>query len=412
MNKTIIEDTKVFLDRSNIDNDTYQLVEKMNKSPALNHIRVMPDCHSSSYCCVGMTSLIDDKVIPQIVGGDIGCGIIAYNLNKTIKDKQYKKIDDYIKKNIPMGENSHKKPVIEESYMEKIYDKCNIKFEFLKEKIKTMECFQDIPSNVTEWYQSFKFNKNYYSKLVSKLNVKTGSTNFLRSMGTLGGGNHYIEFNEEQNGNCYVTIHSGSRYMGQAICNFHQNKITINQNYDKKRFLNNYLEKEDTIEYLIDMIFAQEFASHNRLVMLQIILSGLGIEYNEEKVIETIHNYIDFQRLILRKGAISAEKGENCIISLNMKDGILLCRGKGNKDWNYSSAHGCGRIMSRKDATKCFTLKEYKKCMEEVYSSCINKDTLDEIPLAYKDVNLIKDAIGDSVEIVKQLKPIINIKGY
>lgn len=400
MNFTNIEDTKVFLDRSDVDNDTYDLVRKMHSSPVLNHIRVMPDCHSSSYCCVGMTSVIKDKVIPQIVGGDIGCGIIGYNLNKIIKEKQYKKIDDFIKERIPMGENSHKKPIVEESNMENIYSKCNDKLKHLMEK------FPDYN------YHNFKFDKNYYSKLVSKLDVKTGSTNFLRSLGTLGGGNHYIEFNREENGNCYVSIHSGSRYLGQAICNYHQNKITTKATYDKKRFLNNYLDGDDMVEYLIDMIFAQEFASYNRLVMLQIILFGLNIEYDERKVIETIHNYIDFERMILRKGAISAEEGKQCIIALNMRDGILLCKGKGNEDWNYSSAHGCGRIMSRREATKCFNMKEYKKCMEDIYSSCINKETLDEIPLAYKDVDLIKQAIGESVTIVKQLKPIINIKGY
>ena len=400
MSVTNIEDAKVFLDRSDVDDDTYDLVSKMHSSPVLNHIRVMPDCHCSSYCCVGMTSLIDDKVIPQIVGGDIGCGIIAYNLNKIIKEKQYKKIDDYVKDKIPMGDRSHKKPIVGDENMENIYKKCNVKLEYLMEK------FPDYN------YQNFKFDKNYYSKLVSKLDVKTGSTNFLRSLGTLGGGNHYIEFNKEENGNCYVSIHSGSRYLGQAICNFHQNRITNKLTYDKKRFLNNYLDGDNMVEYLIDMIFAQEFASYNRLVMLQVILHGLNIEYKEEKVIETIHNYIDFERMILRKGAISAEAGEQCIIALNMRDGILLCKGKGNEDWNYSSAHGCGRIMSRRDANMCFNMKDYKKCMEDIYSSCINKDTLDEIPLAYKDVELIKKSIGDSVEIVKQLKPIINVKGY
>ena len=400
MNLTELDETKVFLCKSKIDDETIELLSKMNKSPALNNIRVMPDCHSSSYCCVGMTSKIEDKVIPQIVGGDIGCGIIIYNLNKVIKEKQYKKLDDYVKENVPMGENSHFRPIVSDENMENIYRKCNLKLEHLKNR------FPDYN------YNDVNFNNSYYKKLVSKLNVKTGSTNFLRSLGTLGGGNHYIEFNREENGNCYVSIHSGSRYLGQAICNYHQSKITKKDNYNKKLFLNNYLEGDDMVEYLIDMIFAQEFASYNRLVMLQIILNGFPIEYHEDKVIETIHNYIDFERMILRKGAISAEKDKLCIISLNMRDGILLCKGKGNEDWNYSSAHGCGRIMSRREAVKSFNMKDYNHCMKDIYSSCVNKNTLDEIPLAYKDVELIKDAIGDSVEIVKQLKPIINIKGY
>ncbi len=400
MNLTEVGDSKIYLCKESIDIETLELIKKMNTSPALNNIRVMPDCHSSTYCCIGMTSKIEEKVIPQIVGGDIGCGIIAYNLEKIIKEKHYSKIDDFIKKNIPMADKSHKIPVIDDDLMNNLYEKCNEKLIYLKEKFPNFN------------YENINFNDKYYKNLVKKLNTKVSSNNFLRSMGTLGGGNHYIEFNQEDNGNCYLTIHSGSRFLGQAICNYHQDKIRLKKTYNKKLFLENYLEGDESVEYLIDMIFAQEFASFNRFVMMNIILDELGVEFKNENLVETIHNYIDFKRLILRKGAISAEKDELCIISLNMRDGVLLCKGKGNIEWNYSSAHGCGRIMSRRDAIQSFNMKDYKECMKDIYSSCINKDTLDEIPLAYKDVDFIKKAIGDSVSIIKQLKPIINIKGY
>ena len=200
--------------------------------------------------------------------------------------------------------------------------------------------------------------------------------------------------------------------MGQAICNYHQEKIRKNKDYDKKHFLLNYLENDELVEYLIDMVFAQEFASMNRTMIMYMICNELGCDFSRDKAIDTVHNYIDFDRMILRKGAISAEEGELCIISLNMRDGILICRGKGNPDWNYSSAHGCGRLMSRRNARMSFTMKQYRDEMKDVYSSCVCKDTLDEIPNAYKDPNLITSMIGDSVDIIKHLVPVINIKGY
>ncbi len=397
---TDINGAIIYLPENKLDNETKQLVKKFSESEVFDNVRVMPDCHASSYCCVGMTCQINNKVIPQIVGGDIGCGISCYNLNKVIKEKQYSKYDDMIKKIVPMGERNHKVSITTDEMMEDIYNRCNQKLEILKNKIPKYP------------YNDFKYNQNYYKNLISRAKSNVSSSNYLTSMGTLGGGNHYIEFNQEENGNCYLTVHCGSRHMGQAICTYHQNKIAKKKGYDKKEFLNNYLEDEELVEYLIDMIFAQEFASQNRAVIIQQICDNIGVEYNRERIIESIHNYIDFDRLILRKGAISAEKGKLCIISLNMKDGILICKGKGNPEWNYSSAHGCGRLMSRRDARLNFNMKEFHKTMKDVYSTSVCKETLDEIPQAYKDVELIKKHICRSVDIVKQLYPIINIKGY
>ena len=393
-------DSIIFLPKEEIEDNTIEIVNNLSNCPVFNHIRIMPDCHSSSYCCVGMTSFITDKVIPQIVGGDIGCGISCLNLNKVIKEKHYDKIDNIVKQVVPMGEMNHKIAITNDKIMNGIYEKCNLKLQLLKQK------FTDYPFN------DFHYNENYYKQLITRAKSNVSSNNYLKAMGTLGGGNHYIEFNKEDNGNCYLTVHCGSRHMGQAICNYHQDKIKNKKNYDKKNFLNNYLEKDELVEYLIDMIFAQEFASKNRSIIIERICEGIGYDFNENKIIESIHNYIDFDKLILRKGAISADKNKLCIISLNMRDGILICKGKGNPEWNYSSAHGCGRLMSRKDARLTFNMKQYKDSMKDVYSSCICKETLDEMPDAYKDVNFIKELIGDSVDIVKQLYPIINIKGY
>jgi len=386
-------DCITFLPTNELDNDTKQLINRLSKSEVFHHIRVMPDCHSSVNCCVGFTSQIIDKVIPSIVGGDIGCGISCYPLNKKIKENQYKKIDLAVKEVVPMGEKLHKKSIVNEQIMKDIYTICNQKLEFLKQR------FPDYPF--------IDFGDNYYGTLISKMQSKTNSATFMRALGTLGGGNHYVEFNESDDGKAYATVHSGSRALGQAICNYHQSKIKKREN-----FLNSYLEKEELVEYLIDMIFAQVFASMNRELMIKNICNLLGVDFNRKNMIETIHNYIDFKRLILRKGAIAAEKDELCIISLNMRDGIILCKGKGNEDWNYSSAHGCGRMMSRKDARHSFRMEDFKKQMKDVYSSSVCKETLDESPMAYKDAEKIKMYIGDSVKIVRQLKPIINIKGY
>jgi len=398
--KVYDDDTTIHLPRSEIDDETYALTVEMAKSPVFNHIRLMPDCHSCSYCCVGMTSIIENKVIPQIVGGDIGCGISCINLHKVLKEKHYEKIDNAIKNMIPMGERNHQVPITTPAIMNSIYTACNETLEKLKRTFPTYP------------FADFQYNENYYNSMISRARSNVSSNNYLKSMGTLGGGNHYIEINKEENGNCHLTVHCGSRHMGQAICNYHQEKIRRHRDYDKKHFLLNYLENDELVEYLIDMVFAQEFASMNRTMIMYMICNELGCDFSRDKAIDTVHNYIDFDRMILRKGSISAEEGELCIISLNMRDGILICRGKGNPDWNYSSAHGCGRLMSRRNARMSFTMKQYKDEMKDVYSSCVCKDTLDEIPNAYKNPDLIASMIGDSVDIIKHLKPIINIKGY
>ena len=171
-----------------------------------------------------------------------------------------------------------------------------------------------------------------------------------------------------------------------------------------------YLQNDKMFEYLVDMIFTQNYASLNRKIIVREISEFLDVQYNHKNNIETIHNYIDFNNMIIRKGAVSANKDEICIISLNMKDGILICKGKGNEDWNYSSAHGCGRILNRSKCNK-LNMKQFQNEMKDVYSTSVNKLTLDESPMAYKDVDLIKNCLTDNVDILQQLKPIINCKG-
>ena len=389
------EDAIIFLPLEQIEETTLSMVENLSKCDVFHHIRVMPDCHSSVNCCVGFTCIITDKVIPNIVGGDIGCGISCYPLNKKIKEKQFSKIDNIVKQVVPIGHNVHLESLASDVVMDNIFKECNENLTYLKNRFP--EC-------------NFKgYDNDYYQELISKLDNHIHPSIFMRALGTLGSGNHYIEFNQDNENNTYVTVHSGSRAIGQSICRYHQKKAKKNKN---DKLLETYLEGTDMIEYLIDMIFAQVFASKNRSIMIQLICREMGVEFVKEHLIETTHNYIDFKRFILRKGAISADKDELCLISLNMRDGVLLCQGKGIEDWNYSSAHGCGRILSRGEAKKMFRMKDFKKEMKNVYSSSICKETLDEAPMAYKDVDMIKRYIGDNITILKQLKPIINIKGY
>ncbi len=427
-----IKESKIFLPKEEVDEETLKQINIMVDEPTTNHARFMPDCHKSSGCCVGFTNMIKKGVVPNYVGGDIGCGILSYNSGLKLREKNYPKIEKIIRDVVPMGENVHKIPIVNESIMDKIYEISN------KHLVNLRKLYDDIP-------EDFKYDSTYFNNLCNKIKCNKG--HILKSLGTLGSGNHYFEINVDSDNNAYFTVHSGSRFLGQKVCYYHQdrlkNKTKFNFDlFDKKtkeikKLIKNKKERkdaEDTLyktmqsevnkdepylnegemkEYLIDMIFTQNYASFNRKIMIMEVINCLGhseINPFEESILETIHNYIDFNRMILRKGAISAEENEVCIISLNMKDGILICRGKGNEDWNYSSAHGCGRILNRND-TKFLDLKKFKEDMKDVYSTCISKETLDESPMAYRDVNLIKKCLDGNVEIIEQLKPIINVKG-
>jgi RNA-splicing ligase RtcB len=263
----------------------------------------------------------------------------------------------------------------------------------------------------------------------------------LLSIGSLGGGNHFIEINKsEKDGNLYLVIHTGSRKLGGDTCKYYQDKAFQNVNeMDKiKNNLINKLKKEgkqneiaselkkikkpkvnknlafltgtDFDDYINDMFIVQKFAIENRKNIANIIIKEYGLQ--EDERFETIHNYIDFKRMILRKGAVSAEKDEKLIIPINMKDGSLLCIGKGNEDWNYSAPHGAGRLMSRSKAKQNINIEDFKNIMTEVYSTSVGVSTLDEAPQAYKSIDEIKNAITDTVEIIDILKPIYNFKSH
>ena len=358
-------------------------------------IRIMADVHSGAGCTIGTTMTITDKVIPNLVGVDIDCGMETVMI--TDKEIDLEKLDKLIYEKIPSGHNIRKIP----------HDLIN-----------------EIDLNQLKCTGHVKMDRA------------------IRSIGTLGGGNHFIEAGKDEEGNIYITIHSGSRHLGLEVANYYQkmgykalNKVSdidiekiieqlknegrekeINKTIKeiKKQIITDipqalaYVSEELFDDYIHDMKLIQKFAVLNRKAMMDEIIKGLGTEVAEE--FTTIHNYIDTDMMILRKGAVSAKKGEKLLIPINMRDGSLVCIGKGNEDWNYSAPHGAGRLMSRTKAKKTFELKNFKKEMEGIYTTSVNKDTLDECPMAYKAMEDIIKNIGDTVDIIKRIIPIYNFK--
>ncbi len=323
-------------------------------------IKIMPDAHAGAGCVIGTTMTITDKVVPNLVGVDIGCGVHCVKLD--IKEIDFEKLDKSIRKHIPSGFDVHK-------YENKEFD------------LKELKCYSQF----------------------------TGVQRLWCSLGTLGGGNHFIEIDKDSAGNLWLLVHSGSRNLGYQIAEIYQkkayntlkNKTAINKDLA-------YLEGQDFTDYLHDMNFIQKWAVRNRELMVNTILVGLRCSALEK--IDTIHNYIDLDNMILRKGAVSSQKDEMLVVPMNMRDGTLLCRGKGNPDWNYSAPHGAGRILSRTQAFKKLNLDEFKRTMEGIYTTTVMLKKLDEAPMAYKPIEEILEFVGDSLEVIDTMKPLYNFK--
>ena len=361
-------------------------------------VRIMPDVHAGKGCVIGFTADLGNKVIPNIVGVDIGCGMLTVNLGNI--DIDYKELDKYIRSNIPSGRNV-RDTVLEDT------------------NLKDFKCYKSLKEY--DWIK--------------------------KSLGTLGGGNHFIEIDEDKNGIKYLIIHTGSRNLGKQVAELYQDKAINNFCYssdfykefeeikqklikekrqseisstliklkDKYKKLNSsipkelcYLENEDRDDYLFDMSLSQKYALKNRELIGELICSYLKVKPKDKY--HTIHNYINFEDNIVRKGSISARKGEKVIIPMNMRDGCIVALGKGNDDWNNSAPHGAGRLLSRRDAKKLFSLDEYKKSMDGIYTTSISNFTIDEAPMAYKKPQEIIDNIKDTVEVIDIIKPVYNFK--
>ena len=377
----------------------YAQIETVCNEPAFekSKIRIMPDVHAGKGCTIGTTMTIVDKVVPNMVGVDIGCGMYTVNLGKV--DIDLEKFDEAAH-SIPCGRN------VWEGRQERFDLTC-------------LRCYRNL-------------------KDTKRLE---------RSLGTLGGGNHFIEIDADEEGNKYLIIHSGSRNLGTQVAEFYQGiAIDLNlgkEEYFKKRdeiirtykeqgrrseiqstlkqMAKEWEEKEPTMphelcylygqfmeDYLHDINICQQFAKRNREKMAEILIEKTGLTAID--TFQTIHNYIDVDEKILRKGSVSAKSGEKLLIPINMRDGSLICVGKGNEDWNYSAPHGAGRLMSRSAAFERLTMEEYEKQMEGIYTTCVNTATLDESPMAYKNMDEIVANIEPTAEIIAHIKPIYNFK--
>lgn len=385
---------QVFTD--NVEDAAYkQILNLMNQKFAEgSKFAIMPDCHAGAGCVIGLTMKIVDKVVPNLVGVDIGCGMLVLKV-----DRQY---------------------IFDLPLVDKIWH-------------------EDIPSGINHRSTKHEFaDLVNIEDIIAPINVEK----LKFSIGTLGGGNHFGEIDIDDEGYSYIVIHSGSRHLGIEVCKHYQ-KLAIKYHKDKIKSDRSlieklksegrqseiesllkarkecapyipdelaYLEGQDLEDYLHDMRIAQDYAVCNREAMMDVIVKKLGIEAFTLEKFCTIHNYIDIENRILRKGAISLQKDQTAIIPMNMMDGSLIVRGKGNPEWNYSGPHGAGRIMSRSKAKESLDMKDFKKSMEGIYTTCVEKNTIDESPMAYKPMDEIVRNVKDTAEIIKVIKPVYNFK--
>lgn len=400
---------KIFTD--NCDNETIsQLTNLLNQESVKgSKIRIMPDTHAGKGCVIGTTMTLQDKVIPNLVGVDIGCGMLAIKLKE--KEIDLKLLDEVINKYVPAGFEIHESPV----------------------------------------------SRSFADKIIAPVDVDKA----FKSLSSLGGGNHFLEIDRDSRGNLWLVVHTGSRHLGIEVCEYYQNKAyeklqesakggslkqlidtmiselktahrekeiskqieKIKADYERE---NNtkvprelaYLTGQDFDDYIHDMQLTQQHAAINRKCIADTIITKMDLHpvskdccYDED-YFDTIHNYIDCDNMILRKGSVSAELGERLIIPMNMRDGSLICIGKGNPDWNYSAPHGAGRIMSRSQAKDRVNLDDFEESMKGIYSTSVCASTIDESPFVYKPMQEIIDNIKDTVEIIDIIKPIYNFKAH
>ena len=404
-----MKNLKIFT--SNIEQEALDQINTLMEQPAFSDckVRIMPDVHAGAGCVIGFTADLGDKVIPNIVGVDIGCGMLTVELGyidsyfhtQNVTEIDFEKLDQVIREKVPCGREVH--------------DSRQVKFD----KIQQLRCYRELKD----------------------------TRRFERSIGTLGGGNHFIEIDEGSDGKKYLVIHTGSRNMGKQVADYYQNlAVEIMQGKDEliakqeqliaeykvqgrkkeiqaaiKELHNSwrpshldipkdlcYLTGKYREDYLHDMQICQEFARLNRAQISYAITDAMG--WAPLSCFETIHNYIEFESNMVRKGAISAKAGEKLLIPINMRDGCIMGVGKGNDDWNQSAPHGAGRIMSRMKAREVVSLDDFRESMDGIFTTSVSAETIDEAPMVYKPMEEIVENIKDTVDILEIIKPVYNFK--
>ena len=355
-------------------------------------VRIMPDYHAGKGCVIGTTIQLNDRVVPNLVGVDVGCGVLVSEIGKGKID--FNELDTTIRCFVPSGNEIHETAL----------------------KVKDAERFA---------------NENFIARGLQ--NEYTG-----RSLGTLGGGNHFIELAKDETGVHYLLIHTGSRYVGAKVANWHQKRAfeslqredlteriaalkEAGKSKDIQKMIKAYKNENPVVpkdlaylegdlfqEYIADMKLAQLFAHENRIHIAKTIAEHMKWEFAEQ--FDSVHNYIDTDAMILRKGAVRAAKDEKLVIPMNMRDGSLICIGKGNADWNESAPHGAGRIYSRTAAMKNLSMDDFKQTMLGIWTTSVSEETLDEAPMAYKPMQEIVEQIGETVTIQKHVTPVYNFK--
>lgn len=430
--------SNVFLTIDNIEESAMNIIYNLMNHPAFtNDIAIMPDCHAGKSSCIGFTMKLSERIVPQVVGVDVGCGMTSVNIGKNLPIS-YSELESYIRKIVPTGMNIH---------TDEVYDMKNL---FPWSEVNKSLCHFISKYNI-------EFNKNISVDKYSNLYTYDWFVKKCKELGTdpkkvqgsicsLGGGNHFLEFGKSKiNDDIWFTVHCGSRNFGLKVCEYHQNiakQVIIDKRLHKLQaevlhirntvarkdiessirnarkslgldFDGNfsgleYLENDDAFNYYIDMIFAQKYAEINRQEIVNAVVSYLNLKVIDR--IESIHNFIDFDDLIIRKGAIRSYAGERIIIPFNMSEGMLFCVGKSNAEWNYSAPHGAGRVMSRAEAKRTLSMDDFAKSMEGIYTTSIVPAVLDEAKKCYKDSAMIEAAIEPTATIIDRIVPIINIK--